>query len=136
MKQLQEISVLVLRIIAWAFVMFESAIQILKFDLEGVAFGELIYLLVYSAWMSVCVAEPESWLAGLLFFTCTKQPCTALIHSCHFVTRSLISTTLLSSSGSATEESVSCHFSLSITFDCVQVSILPVVLGLLYMQFI
>ena len=39
-KQLQEISVLVLRTIAWAFVMFESAIQLLlKFDPEGVAFG-------------------------------------------------------------------------------------------------
>jgi len=39
LKQLQKMSVLVLRTLAWALVLFESAVQMVKFDQEGVAFG-------------------------------------------------------------------------------------------------
>ena len=42
LKRLQEISVLVLRTTAWAFVMFESTNQLLKFDFEGTTFGMLL----------------------------------------------------------------------------------------------
>jgi len=70
-KQLQEISVLVLRTIAWAFVMFESAIQLLlKFDPEGVAFGvdpsNCARAAVYAIYLTAFSPSSIYWIYDIL----------------------------------------------------------------------